>query len=248
VRTFEARGLVLKETPAGEADKTVTLFLKGRGKIQVACRGARKPRSKFMAITQLFAYADYVIYSDPRFFSLCRGEAIETFYYVREQYDRLCYGSFFLELADKVLMDQSPEDEILLLLLRGLSALGKYRPSLVSMAFVLKFMQMSGYAPAIEHCAVCGAPAENKKPPHAERFGAQGRICEKCVTGRRTIPMGPGAVSAAAYVLAQDGGGIFAFRLDEASANELAGLAELLLDFHSEWEIKSRALIMGHRL
>ena len=53
---LEIDGLVVRETPAGEADKLITLLTAERGRILVSGKGVSSLRSKYAASAQMFMY------------------------------------------------------------------------------------------------------------------------------------------------------------------------------------------------
>ena len=154
MKTFKARGIVLRENPVGETDKYVDLLLKGIGKLSVSARGARKPGSKFLAGTQPFTYSDFVIYDSGKFNTMSQIDIIEGFYGLRNDYDKLCTGNYFLELCNKVIIPGEECDDLLLLLLKTLSALArdKVTPNIAARVFEVKFLQFNGYSPELEDC------------------------------------------------------------------------------------------------
>ncbi len=175
---FNARGIVIGETLVSESDKRVTLLLKERGKVTAYAKGARKATSKLLAGTQLFAYSDFVLYDGGRFLSVTQIELIESFYNIRNDYDRLCIGSYFLELCNRTLMEGEPWDDVLLLLIRSLSALKKavLGAALVSDLFELRFLQLNGYEPEVNRCILCG-----EQLTAGGYLTAEGVICEACI-------------------------------------------------------------------
>lgn len=54
-------GIVIKEVHTGEADKILTIFTRNLGKITASAKGARRPRSRLIAGTQLLCYSDFVL-------------------------------------------------------------------------------------------------------------------------------------------------------------------------------------------
>lgn len=157
--TFKGRGVILKESGIGESDKILTLLLKDLGKISVSARGAKKPKSKFLAGTQLFTYADFIIFNGGKFFSITQIDVIENFYALRNDFERLCYAHYFVELCEKTILENLPCDDILLLLLKSLSHLSKGRIPvlLIAAAFECKYLQFYGYAPEPEDLKISSA-------------------------------------------------------------------------------------------
>lgn len=246
MNTFKGRGIVLRELEVGESDKLVTLLLKERGKVTVSARGARKPKSKFMAGTQLFTYSDFVLRDGKTFFSLAQVDVIESFYPIRSDYDKLCHASCFLELTGKILMENMGCDEILLLLLKSLTALqtGRLDNRLVACVFEFKFMQYNGLAPETTHCGCC--EGELTEPVF---FGEEGCVCRRCRTeSRHWTSLSAGALRALRYILGTELANLFRFTVSEAVLRELEHASALYLRTHFDVSLKSKTLLLPQGL
>jgi len=149
LKTIKARGLVLKEYETGEADKRLLLLCKERGRIMAYARGARKPRSKFMAAAQIFTYSDFVLAEGNGFFSVAQAQVIENFYDLRTDYDTLCAAHFIADVCDKNLLGGQNCDALLLLVLKSLAVLQKQKfpPNQVTIVFLLRFFDFCGLRP-----------------------------------------------------------------------------------------------------
>lgn len=65
--------IVLKSIDYGETNKIVTLFTKEDGKLAVLAKGAKKPNSRFAAVTQPFVYGSYLYFQGNGLPSLSQG-------------------------------------------------------------------------------------------------------------------------------------------------------------------------------
>jgi len=241
MKSFKARGIVLRESPVGESDKYVGLLLKGIGKLSVSARGARKPSSKFLAGTQPFTYADFVIYDGGNFYTMSQIDIIECFYGLRNDYDKLCYGNYFLELCDKVIIQGEECDDLLLLLLKTLSALSKDNATfeLAARVFELKFLQFNGYSPELEICSICGANFKDRI-----FFYSDGCICHVCSKNYPSaFPTTPGLLQALGYIANANHTNLFSFEAGRGTLDALKQASELIFNHHINVRIKSRELL-----
>ncbi len=238
--TFKGRGLVLKETNVGESDKIVTLLLKEHGKISASVKGARKPKSKFLAGTQIFTYCDFVIFDGGRFFSITQVEIIKNFYNLRNNFENLCYGNYFLEICSKTILESMPCDDILFLLLKSLQALCKdsVNTSLISSIFEIKFLHINGYSPELSVCSVCGNVSE------FNFFGSHGVLCNKClVSEEKVVKISSGTVYTLKYIVSSDINNLFKFKLSEDVLRELIQVTDLFMSYHINIDFKSKQMI-----
>ena len=89
----KTKGIVLLESNMNDYDKMVTILTPDLGKIGVAARGARRPKSTMMAGTQFLSFSDFVLYSSPSSYSMNSCETIEVFYNIRTDLEKLNYAS-----------------------------------------------------------------------------------------------------------------------------------------------------------
>ena len=241
MKSFSARGIVLRERPVGESDKYVNLLLKGIGKLSVSARGARKQGSKFLAGTQSFTYADFVIYDGGKFYAMSQIDIIEGFYGLLNDYDKLCYANYFLELCDKVIIPGAECDEVLLLLIKTLSSLSKDRvsPEFAARVFELKFLQLNGYSPELEICSVCGKALKTNI-----FFHTYGCICYDCSKEfPNSFPVTPGLIQALNYIANANYTNLFSFEVGNVTLEGLKRASKIIYNSHIDVRINSREII-----
>ena len=248
MKTFKARALVIKEYETGESDKRLVLLAKGRGKLVVHVRGARKPKSKFMAAAQLFTYADFVIAEGRGFFSITQAEVIESFYGIRTDYDSLCYAHLMVEMCEKTMLETDPMDDLLLLLIKGLwhlSKVGERSPLLIYCAFLFRFYACHGLAPQVNVCVVCG---NELRIDSGGFFRTEGILChehrpkEGYTAG---IYFSSGAIMALRHILNNDVSHAFRFNVSKSVLEELHKGAKQLWMSHFGWKLESERLIQS---
>ncbi len=227
--TFKARGIVLLEKASGESDKTITVLFKEYGKLRLSSRGARKPKSKFLSGTQLFAYSDFVIYKGNGFYSTAQIDLIESFYEVTSNFEKMCFGTYFLELVEKTTLEGMAVDNILLLLLKTLKALSGelLEPKVIARAFELKLLDCCGLAPQTDVCCGCGCEVVGKA-----LFSPQGTICRLCLSQSPNLAayeISNPTLHTMEYILNSDLKTLFRFKISECVYKELEACLKLLI-------------------
>ena len=238
MKSFKARGIVLRERPVGESDKYVDLMLEDIGKLSVSARGARKQTSKFLAGTEQFTYADFVIYNGRKFYTMSQIDIIESFYGLRSDYDKFCYGSYFLEICDKAIIPGDECDDVLKLLLKTLSVLsnGKVQAELAARVFEIKFLHLSGYTPELKNCSVCGESLWSNI-----FFYSDGCVCRECSRNlQNTFPVTRGLIEALSYIENADNTNMFSFKAGRGTLDGLKRAFEIIFNSHINVMIKSR--------
>ena len=232
MKTIKTRALVLREYEAGESDKRLLLLCKGYGRLFVYARGARKPKSKFMAAAQLFTYADMVIGEGRGFFTLNQASIIESFYNLRADYDALCCAHVVTEICEKSVLENEDCDALLQLTLKTLNHLSKNTlpPIQVLSVYMLRFFLWYGVAPQLTGCCICGKEDTLK-------FCAEGLLC--CPHTLPHITLSPPTLAAMRHIFEQDLSKAFLFNAAEPVIQELKNTAEMLWRCHFEWELRS---------
>lgn len=209
---IKTRGIVIKEMPFNDTDKILVLITEDLGKISVSARNAKKSGSRASYGTQVLTYGEYVLYKGNSGFFLNSCDVIVNYYNLAQDLVCFTHAAHILEMAEDAAQDSALSSRILILLLYALHALNKGRnPLLVSSAFALKLMQITGYPPHVCSCAVCDTyDIENIY----FSFKNCGFICENCSKqDTDAIMLDIGVAKGIMYVLCAEKGGTFNFEL-----------------------------------
>lgn len=178
---YRQGGIVIRSTDYGEGSKIITIYTETMGKIGVMARGAKKPRSRHGAVTQLFTYADFVFYkAGGQMGTLNHAETIDSHRRLREDLLLSAYASYLVELTDRLTADNEPDPFLFSQLRLALSALEEGKDAqIITHLYEMKMLARAGYAPNLERCAVCGGePAEM-----TISFQLGGAVCPLCRSG-----------------------------------------------------------------
>ena len=234
MNTFKTKGLVLREYEAGESDKRLVLLCKGTGLLMVYARGARKAKSKFLAASQMLTYGDYVLADGKRFVSMAQADVIESFYPIRQDYTRLCYAQYVLEICEKTIPSRTPCDEVLRLLLKTLQHISKDTPGAVSV-FLFRFFLFNGLEPEMNCCCICGCAEPSGSAGVSRLFCEEGIVCHNCQrrgASKTSMLLSYSAGEAVRYILGADLKQAFLFKAEESVLEELALASCLCLRGH----------------
>jgi DNA repair protein RecO (recombination protein O) len=154
----KTKGIIIREVNTGEADKIVTIFSKNLGKITGTAKGARRPKSKFVAGSQFLCYSDFVLYKGKEMYSINSCDIIEPFYEIRNDIIKLTYAAHTVDIISDVIQENQPASKVLQLLLNTMHMLSKTdkNPELVIRIFEIRLMAILGYAPNVKGCMECG--------------------------------------------------------------------------------------------
>jgi len=221
---IKTKGIVIREVPYNDTDKILTLITGDFGKISVSARNSRRNGSRAAYGTQVLTYGEYILYKSSSGFSLNSCDVIANYYNLASDLVRFTHAAHILEMAGDAVQDPASSARILSLILYALHALNKGRnPLLVSSAFALKLMQITGYPPHVSSCAVC-----DKFDIETIYFSFKscGFICEDCAPqDPDAIMTDAGVAKAILYVLCAEKSGIFNFELSEKLLQVFASIA-----------------------
>ena len=225
------QGIVLRETNYKEADKILTVLTRDWGKRTVKARGCRRKNSKLTAASQLLVYSELTLSERGEFTTLTEADPLEQFWSVRQDLETLALASYFAEVAEASAQEGETCPELLSLLLNCLYALDTLKKprALVKAVFELRLLCLTGYEPLLDACAVCGAP----EPLRARLLLSQGVLCCAACRGRLgggvSMPLSPGALAAARYIVSGPPKKLFSFALAEESLRRLGQATEAFL-------------------
>jgi len=224
----KVKGIVLRETEYKDSDKILTLLTSDAGLMTVRAWGVKRKNSPLKSGCQLLAFSEFTIQEKQGFRRVQEAVPLELFSPLRNDIELLSLASYFAQTTEVLSQEDSPNPELLGLILYALRSLciGRNR-SLVKAAFELRLAALAGYAPDLSGCAACGAEEPN-------RFDvSQGALrCEACGKDEFAglcMPVSAGALQALRHIVSCDVKSAFAFTLGDASVKELADIGEAYL-------------------
>ena len=225
----KTQGLVLRETSYKETDKILTVLTREGGRRTVKARGCRRRNSPLAASAQLLAWSEMTLFLYRDRLTLHEGTALDLFWGVRSDVEKLALASYFAEVTEAVAEEGRPDPALLSLVLNSLYALDKLpRPlPLVKAAFELKLLCTAGYEPLLDACAVCG-----RTDPQAPRLDLREGVlhCAGCGLGDgASRALDPASLAAMRHVVYGDPKRLFSFTLAEAPLARMAAVCEEFL-------------------
>ena len=186
----ENTAIVLRHANYRDYDRMVTLLSPSRGRIDAIIRNCRKAKSHNLNSGELFALGDYMLVENGGHITVTSVHLIETFYPLRNDFDRLACGTWLLGLAEAAAEPEQPEQELFMLLLHTLSRLAfsdqEWKPLLAG--FLLHFSACQGFKPRLNHCVFCGKSLGETGPFF---FDAEegGVLCGSCRKSAGQTPL-----------------------------------------------------------
>lgn len=181
MRQTEQTAIVLRYANYRDNDRMLTLFSPTRGRVEALSRGCRRPRSPLLNASELFALGDFELYQRAGRATLVSASLVETFYPLREDFDRLSCGVYLLNVAEAAIQPDVPDQELFMLLLHTLSRLcfsqQEWKPLLAG--FLLHFAACEGFKPRLNHCVACQRRLADGEQTCFD-LAAGGLVCHAC--------------------------------------------------------------------
>ncbi len=152
MKTERTRGIILRRTNYGEADRIVQL-LTPLGRRAVMARGVRKEKSKLAGGIELFAVSDIVIGQGKGDLGVLTSARLVQFYrHILEEYDRMQFGYEMLKLVARAseLVDEPEWYDVASQVLAALDV-RSVDLRLTQVWFYLRYADLLGYALGLKY-------------------------------------------------------------------------------------------------
>lgn len=162
---LQTRGIVLKRTDYGEADRILTVLTPDYGKIRLMARGVRKPKSKLAGGIELFSVSDMsFIRGRGEISTLVSTRLVRHYGRIVADLERVRLGYDLIKTLDRATEDE-PEPEYFELLEQTLAALENDAVSaeLIRMWFSAQLLRLAGHSPNLETTPAGEKLAESHK-------------------------------------------------------------------------------------
>ncbi|MGH2769958.1 MAG: DNA repair protein RecO [Actinomycetota bacterium] len=226
---YKDEAVVLRTMRLGEADRIVTFLGRANGKIRAVAKGIRKTKSRFGGRLEPFSQVSLVLWRGRSSLDIVtQAEVVEPFRRVREDLEAFALGQVMLEAVDRLVQERERVPRVFTLVVDGLHALGASPSPQLLAWFLLRLSGLAGFAPHLERCAECRAPAGWFSPAQG------GGVCRGC-RFPDAEELAPGMLKLMSDLLAE--GAWMQPRAD--MARDTLRLARWYTEFHLERRLRS---------
>lgn len=177
---YRDEAIVLRTQKLGEADRIITLLTRDHGRIRGVAKGVRRTMSKFGARLEPGSYVDIQLYVGKTFDTITQVEAIMNYgEALTDDYQRWTVASAMYEAAERFSPNEhEPAAKEFSLAVGAMKALAenRYAPLLILDAFLLRSLDVAGYAPSLTTCSNC----EKVGPHRYFSLVGGGSVCIDC--------------------------------------------------------------------
>ena len=235
---------MLRTIKLGEADRIVTIFTQGHGKVRAVAKGVRKTTSKFGARLEPTSRIALQCYKGRELDVVTQAETLEAHRVLREEYALLTHAVPMLEAVDQVAQEREPNPALYRMLTGALRTLAARRTPVVTTAFFWKLLSLEGFHPMLDDCARCGEPSGEPDTDHeliAFDLDEGGTLCRACARGGGR-PVSPDAIVLLRRMLGGALNGVLAEETNPAT-HEVEHLGVRALEHHAERRLRSATLL-----
>lgn len=237
MKLLKVKGIIIAEKTVADFDKIVTMLTPNMGKIEVAAKGSRRPKSLLLAATQFLCFGEYVLYKSGNNYSINSCETIEIFYNIRTDLDKLKYASYITKIVNDVTTENQNTYKVLQLFLNTLYMISETDKnlSLINSTFILRLLSIIGFRPIIEECKNC----KTKQDLKYFSFRDSGLKCSVCSRqDKGAIEITNTTKDAIRYIILANPKKIFSFEIPEESIKELEIISKIYLQEKLEKEYR----------
>lgn len=245
---IRTEGIVLRYADYKEADRLLIVLTPDKGKITVSSRGCRKSKSRLMAGSQLFSYADFLLFRLGTDYLLSQIDLKDSFFSVRNDLVRLSYATYLLNLAEESVILNEGAPEIFKLLLTSMYFMSESEilPEDIAHAFEVKLIDYLGYRPQLNSCTLCNASlcAKRNVPLACFSIAEGGLVCSDCLDRAFTyFPIHSATLSTLKYMLDMDIARLSTLKVSKTVREELEKLLPAYLEYVLDKRMRARKMI-----
>lgn len=177
---IKTKGIVIKAVDYKDSDKIVTIFSVDFGLIKARVRGVKKAKAKLAFSVQPFAFIEFLLNEKNGFYTVINATSIDQFFNVTLDFDNYIFMLGALEICEKTVKINDPQQELFLLLLNSLKMVSynSVNSMNIFIKFMLESMKLLGFNLELETCACCGEKLSEKTFPFS--YDYNGMLCAKC--------------------------------------------------------------------
>lgn len=155
-RVYKTQAIVLRQRKLGEADKIVTFYTSHHGKVDAVAKGVRRTKSRMAGHLEPMTHGSYLLAEGRELDIVTQAETIDSYPLLRGDLDRISRGIYCCELVDRLVPERSEGNPIFRLLQETLAVLNSETELDIAVRrFEMRFLDLLGYRPAMETCAIC---------------------------------------------------------------------------------------------
>lgn len=246
--TYQADAVVLRRLDYGEADRILTLLTREHGKLSAIAKGSRRAKARSANGLDLFARSTMMLARGHNLDVVAQAQRSGDVRHISGDLQRTAYACLVAEVADKVLEERHPVDDVFQLVVATLESLNRPERSAraESAWFLMRILDLLGYQPQLVDCAGCNQPLPEAAAWFSPLLG--GILCRRCGANEQAgSPVSVNGLKILRLMAAGDAELYGRVRLATGLLQEVEAVLESQLEYHLDRRLNSLDFIRGIR-
>lgn len=237
--TYKTKGIILKRSNFGEADRILTIFSDRFGKIRALAKGTRKQSSKLAGNLEPFCLANFVLAEGRNFDIVTEAEIINCFFKMRNDLTSVNSTYYLAEVIDKMTEDRQVHEDLFNLFYKTLERINFLPEKIVLAYFEINLLSILGFQPELFKCQNCGQKIS--AGGNFFDFGEGGLRCKGC--SQSGLKISDEAIKVLRLFLKHDIKLLTKLKLPEKISEEVIDITDRYLKNIHQQEFKSRRFL-----
>jgi DNA repair protein RecO (recombination protein O) len=238
-REYQTEAIIIKKTKLGEADRILTMYTPGLGKIQGVAKGVRRPKSKLSGHLELLTYSQVTLALGHNLDTITGSQSINSFTPLKTDLWLTSYGLYVIELVNQFTAEHVVDEKLFKLLLDTLQNLCQTNNrELLLRYFELHLLNEAGYRPQLQECVTCHKILEPVANSFCARIG--GTLCPTCGANQPFArPISVDALKVLRFIQRNNYGAVGRLKINLALSRELEEITRSYLKYLLEREVRA---------
>ncbi len=240
-RTYQTEAIIIKRIKLGEADRILTIYTPGLGKVKAVAKGTRRPQSKLGGHVELLTHSRLMLARGRNLDIITQAQTINNFLPIKDDLERLSRGLYVAELVDSFTGERIEDRRLFELVLETLHQLSRANDcEPILRYFEVHLLDHLGYRPQLQRCTECNSSLQ----PETNFFSSSqgGVLCHDCGYHEPVArPISLNALKVLRLWQNSDYIGAMRVRINAELATELDQLMREYIKYLLERQLKSTA-------
>lgn len=238
-REYQTEAIIIRKTKLGEADRILTMYTPGLGKIQGVAKGVRRPKSKLSGHLELLTYSQVTLAIGHNLDTITGSQTINSFTPLKTDLWLTSYALYITELTSQFTAERVVDERLFHLLLDTLQDLCQANNrELLLRYFEIHLMEETGYRPQLQECVACHRILEPTKNYFCAGIG--GILCPSCAVNQPfSRPVSLNALKVLRFIQRNDYNAVGRLKIDNVLSLELENITRSYLKYLLERDVRS---------
>jgi DNA repair protein RecO (recombination protein O) len=238
-RDYQTEAIIIKKTKLGEADRILTLYTPGLGKIQAVAKGVRRPKSKLSGHLELLTHSQVTLARGHNLDTITGSQTINSFMPLKTDLWLTSYGLYIIELVNQFTAEHVEDERLFRLLLETLQNLCQTNNrELLLRYFEIHLLEEVGYRPQLQECVACHRILEPTTNSFCASIG--GTLCPECAGNQPFAgPLSLNALKVLRFIQKNDYNAVGRLKINTALSLEIEDITRNYLKYLLERDVRS---------